>query len=364
MKRVSKILVVGAGPVGLSAAFWLKLKQLEFEIIDKKSGPTQQTKAIAINPRTLELFEEGGLSAKMIAYGNKLFAMNFRHGNQILLTMDFTKLHHRYNFLLALPQATTEMLLVDALQATGININWQHELVECHAEANSVRIIAKENEIRHIKHFDYCIGADGAHSAVRETQKFKFSGKSYPDNWSLVDINMDWPHSEHEANVFLHDDGVILFVAPLGNGHYRLVANTKYALEYLPLGCEIEKVIWQSNFSVHCRQVEKYQQGRILLAGDAAHVHSPAGGRGMNLGIEDAYELANMLAADDLKEYSTKRHAAGARVLADTDRLFRVASLKNPMMRYMRDHMLFNVFSSQTVQQKLMQRMAGITIKS
>ena len=357
---MKKILVVGAGPAGLSAALWLKINHFDVQIIEKSAAPTHLSKAIGINPRTLELFEETGLSTKIIAKGHKVYAMNFRQGNQILLTMDFTKLHHRYNFVLMLPQATTEALLLQNLAAQGCNVSWQNELIECHSEANAVRVIMQQRELRHIKHYDYLVGADGAHSKIRDNHEFSFIGKTYPDDWCLIDITMDWIHSEHEAEVFLHDDGVVLFVAPLGNHRYRLVANTKNALDYLPLGCQIERISWQSNFTVQCRQVEKLQNGRIFLVGDAAHVHSPAGGRGMNLGIEDAYDLASMLAAGKTSEYSVKRQKACSRVLADTDRLFRIAAIKNPVMRYLRNHLLFSLFATQSMQQRLMQRMAGL----
>lgn len=357
---MSKIIVVGAGPVGLSAALWLNKKQFDVDVMDKKSGPTELSKAVGINPRTLELFEDTGLTQQLIAHGNKMYGINFRHQNKILFNLDFTKLHHRYNFMLALPQCITESLLINALDEVGVNINWNHEFVECHADSGALKVIVEKEGLRGIQHYDFCLGADGAHSQVRKDQGFTFAGKAYPDDWHLVDLEMDCPYSNHEANVLLHDDGAILFVAPLGKNRFRLVANTKCAFDYLPIDCQIEKITWQSNFHVHCRQVASYQNGPVFLAGDAAHVHSPAGGRGMNLGIEDAHEFADLLAKGKTADYTARRIDVGRKVLADTDRIFRIAAMKNPMLRYMRDHFLFNILSQHSIQQQVLTRMAGV----
>ena len=296
----------------------------------------------------------------MIKHGNKVYRINFRHQNEVMLTMDFSKLHHKYNFLLILPQAMTEMLLLETLEENGISVQYEHAFMECRQKEDSLRIIVESKDMRQVERFDYCIGADGAHSAVRKDQEFEFKGKPYEDDWHLVDLQMEWPYSTNEANTFLHDDGTILFVAPFGGKHYRLVANTKSALAYLPIGAEIEKIMWQSNFKVQRAMVETFQKGNVLLAGDAAHVHSPVGGRGMNLGIEDAFALSDAFSTGKLDEYSSARSKAAERVLADTDRLFRMAAAKNPVMRYMRDHIVFNMLSNSLISNRVLSRMAGL----
>lgn len=357
---MAKVIVVGAGPVGLSAALWLKKNQNDVSIIDKKPAITELTKAIAVNSRTLELFESIDLAENMIAHGHKIHRMCFRYGDRQKFSIDFSELNHRYNFILAIPQATTESLLIEALASYDLKVSWNQKLIECKQQANSVKVLLQQADLYHTKYYDYCLGADGAHSTIRKDQGFEFQGKMYPDEWSLVDLMMDWPYSENEANIWFFNSGIVLFVMPLGQQQFRMVANTNNALEYLPTYIQINKISWQSNFKVECRQTKSFQSGWVFLAGDSAHVHSPAGGRGMNLGIEDAYQFANHLAQDELAIYNTNRYRKAKRVLTDTDLMFRIAKLKNPFLRYMRNHVLFNLMTQRIITQKMLCRMAGL----
>ncbi len=357
---MERLFITGAGPTGLAAALFLIEKGYDLTIIDKKPARTAFSKAVAMNARSLMLLEEVGVTDRLLAVGIKLFRMNFRYRNEILLRVDFSSLSHRYNFMLALPQSETEAILEQALSDKGKKVCWGSELIEFSQGMTRVGAVYQEKDIMIRQYYDFFLGADGSHSTVRQEMGLDFVGKRYQDEWNLIDLQLETPFASDEGNIILHDDGVILLIVPIAKERYRVVSNTKQALDYLPDGCEMGSIFWQSNFSVSCRQVPHYQDKRVFLLGDAAHIHSPAGGRGMNLGIEDAYIFAEMLSKDRIRDYSVQRHAKGASVISDTDRLFRIASMKNPLARFFRDHLLFNLLRNVSIQRRILPRMVGL----
>ena len=179
---------------------------------------------------------------------------------------------------------------------------------------------------------DYVVGADGAHSRVREVLGLGFAGQKYADTWSLADVDMEWPYGDGEANLLMNPDGRMLFVIAFGGGRYRAITNSGRALDLLPDGSDVRNVVWETEFTVSLRQVESYQTGRVFVCGDAAHIHSPAGGRGMNLGIEDAAVLAEKMVNGGLETFTAERHPVGARVVRESDLQFRMAALKNRIL--------------------------------
>jgi 2-polyprenyl-6-methoxyphenol hydroxylase-like FAD-dependent oxidoreductase len=176
----------------------------------------------------------------------------------------------------------------------------------------------------------YLIGADGAHSTVRRALGLPFRGTTDPSPWWLVDVRMDWPFGTVELNLIARP-AAILGVIPIEPGLYRLVSNGPEPLEMLPAGARVHEEIWRSAFRISYRQVDTYQVGRVFLAGDAAHVHSPVGARGMNLGIEDGTVLARKMIQGTLDSYTADRHPVGARVIRQTRALTRLVTARNPL---------------------------------
>ena len=215
-----------------------------------------------------------------------------RYEGRLLAEIQVGRLPHRFNFLLALPQSETEALMEQALIGFGVRPEWRVELT-------AIRIVSGKVEVdlagAHGGAFDYVYAADGAHSRVRETLGLGFSGYTHKRLWSIADaVIPEWPFPEATALASLHRSGDIGFIIPIGPKRFRAVSNTPDALSQLP-GVESAQVSQRDTFHIPVRQADRYQAGGVFLGGDAAHVHSPIGARGMNLGIEDAFVFVRRL---------------------------------------------------------------------
>lgn len=358
--RASSVLVVGAGPVGLTAALELDRRGASVGLIEKSMDRSNLSKAVGINARTLELLEPSGVTPHLLAAGLQIKHVNIRNGNDILVRVDFSKLPGPYKFMLSLPQSDTERILEHALLDRGIVIQRGTELIGFTQNADGVDARLSASGAEFDLSADYIVGCDGAHSTVRKTLGLDFAGERYPESWSLADVRMDWPLGHGEGNLFMGAGGGVLFVISLPEGRYRVIANAPDALALLPAGSHVSEVLWQTDFTVSLRQVASYGQGRVFLAGDAAHIHTPAGGRGMNLGIEDASVLAESVVYGKLETYSRDRHRVGHQVVRESDLQFRAANLRNPILRGLRNTVMRNVLSAECVQSKFRLRMAGL----
>lgn len=359
-KQLPRVLVVGAGPVGMAGALELDRQGIPVRIIEKNEQRSTLSKAVGINARTLELLQPAGVSQLLIDRGLKIYHVNLRYGDRILTTVDFSKMNHPFNFMLSLPQDETEAILEQALQARGIVVEKGVEFAGYQTDGDAVLARIRRKDSASAFDVDYIIGADGAHSAVRKSMGLDFPGRPYEDTWSLADVRMTWPHGHGEAHLIMRDDGKVLFAMSMPGNRYRLISNHGKVFDLLPARSEIRDVIWDTEFKVSLRQVATYRKGQVYLAGDAAHIHSPAGGRGMNLGIEDAAAFARRLAAGELEGYSDQRHAVGQQVVHESDMQFRMSSVSNPVGRLFRNFMVSNVLGSERVQRKFRRRMAGI----
>jgi len=354
------VLVVGAGPVGLAAGLELNRRGVDVRLIEKAESRTNLSKAVGINARSLELFEPSGVTARLLDVGLKIKHINLRDGEDILTRVDFSKLPGRYNFMLSLPQSETEAVLEVALNERGIEVERKTELLGFTEDADQIeaKLSSADGEID--CEADYIIGCDGAHSTVRKSLGLGFAGERYPEMWSLADIRMDWRFGHGDGNLFMRPDGLTLFIISMPDGRYRVIANAPDVLSLLPTGSRVREILWQTDFSVSLRQVESYGRGRAYLAGDAAHIHTPAGGRGMNLGVEDACEFAECLAHDHLQTYSEDRYRIGHQVVRESDMQFRMASIGNPILKTFRNFIIRNIFSAEVVQSRFRTRMAGL----
>ncbi|HLZ73722.1 FAD-dependent oxidoreductase [Phenylobacterium sp.] len=352
-----KILIVGAGPCGLTAALELARRGYHPRIIDKAPGPTPLSKAVGINPRSLEILEPTGVTDRLMAQGIRMQGVQARYEGRLLAEIQISRLPHRFNFMLALPQSETETVMEDVLVSLGVRPEWNVELTDIRLAGGKV-----EAELRgaHGGTFDYVYGADGAHSRVREVLNLGFSGYTHKRLWSIADATIpDWPYPEATAMANLHGNGDMGFIIPIGPKRFRAVANTSDALSQLP-GVESAQVSQSDTFHIPVRQADSYQTGGVFLGGDAAHVHSPIGARGMNLGIEDAFVFVRRLAEGTLDGYTSERHPVGRRWILLSERLLAGVQLSNPLLIPLRNLALSTLAHLTAVQQPMMARVAGL----
>lgn len=356
------ILVVGAGPTGLTAALELTRRGKAVRIIDKAEQPSQHSKAIGINPRTLELLEASGATEKILAAGRRMRRLCAHADRRPLLTVGFDRLQHRCNFLIALQQSRTEAILEESLADRGISVERGCEALGVSETVEGLRVQVRrgggqEEEIA----ADSVVAADGAHSALRKALDIGFPGERYSGDWQLADVAMDWPLPDDQLNLFLRPRDLFLVVPMEIDGQYRLACNAGDPLLRLErMGVEAETVIWSSKFNIGHHLIDRFTEGRVHFAGDAAHLHSPAGGRGLNLGVEDACVLAMKLCEGGVESYSEERRKVAKGVIRMTGGLTRVATLSNPLAQAVRNVVLSRLLSQEFAQRRLRRSIAGI----
>ncbi|MEP6827235.1 MAG: FAD-dependent monooxygenase [Aestuariivirga sp.] len=324
MIQNKEILVVGAGPVGLAAAIEIKRLGGIPRIIDSNGAPNPNSRALAINPRTLDLLGPSGAAEKLLAAGLKTRKLVVRRDEKIIAQLDLSIIPHKYNFLLALAQHETETILVQTLAQMGVQVERNLGLV-------SLDMAPKPNATLsngEIYLPDFIIGADGAHSIVRKSLGINFIGETDEDQFGLADVTLEnWPFDFQTVVLTVMDDHIAPFL-PLGENFGRMITTKTDCLHNLPKDAVVKNVAWETDFKISYRQAETYQKQNVFIVGDAAHIHSPVGGRGMNLGIEDACWLAWLIEQARENEFTTLRHTVGAEVLKFTHAFTRFAKAR------------------------------------
>lgn len=360
--EMTDVLIVGAGPAGLALATQLMRSGIQPLIVDQLTSGQHTSRAAVIHAHTLEVLESIGVSERLVAAGLKLTQFSMRDRNRVLLRLRFDTLPTRYNYLLMLPQDVTERILAEALIEAGGSVRWGCSVESLTETANGIHAILANSQGKQIVHARYVIGADGMNSLVRETAGIRFGGGSHQESFVLADVSMDWKHGDNEVMLFLSPTG-LLVIAPLVAGRYRIVATLENApaqpgitdIQTLmdnrgPTGAanRISEVHWSSHFHVHYRVAEHFHRRRYVLIGDAAHVHSPAGGQGMNTGLVDACVLGRMLTDvirnhqdySGLDHFEALRRPAAEQVLQLAEQLTRMALIKKAPQRLLRNILL------------------------
>jgi 2-polyprenyl-6-methoxyphenol hydroxylase-like FAD-dependent oxidoreductase len=347
--KQSDVLIIGAGPTGLVLALWLTKLGVKVRIVDKTAEPGTTSRALAVQARTLELYRQLDLTDAMLKLGHKVPAVNLWVKGKPATRLSFERIGSEltpYSFLHIFPQDQHERLLIERLEALGVAVDRRTELVSFSDENGRVIALLRGPQGREETcEASYIAGSDGAHSTVRETIGTGFRGGTYRQVFYVADVGAVGPPVNGELHVDL-DEADFLAVFPLaGQGQARLIgtvrderadrANTlKFedvsdrAIEHLKV--DVRKVNWFSTYHVHHRVAEHFRKGRAFLVGDAAHIHSPAGGQGMNTGIGDAinlaWKLATVLAGHApnklLDSYEGERIGFARRLVATTDRVF------------------------------------------
>jgi 2-polyprenyl-6-methoxyphenol hydroxylase-like FAD-dependent oxidoreductase len=327
---MAPVLIVGAGPTGLAAALFLAADGRPVRIIDKAAEPTTYSKALAVNPRTLELLELTGVTARVLDEGRPIHRFRLMKGGHEVLSMTLDEVEAKFP-MTALSQARTEALLTQALAAYGIAPERGVELTglsqaEDAVTATLVHPGAREETVE----APLLFAADGAHSRVRQLLDIDFPGSALPEPWKLVDVIFEKPLDMPEGHVDLLPHGFMFWLA-FDPSHWRIISTVGDPLEALPPGARVKELIWASEFHISHRIAAKLSVGRVALGGDAAHLHSPVGARGMNLGIEDAYVFAHIAKdvldgkPERLEDYGRLRHKADKGVVQRVEAVTRMA---------------------------------------
>lgn len=377
----SAVLIVGAGPTGLAAAMSLARAHIPVRLIDKAMRPNPYSRAIGIQARTLELLEQHRLIEPFLELGHRARFANLFSNGMRLARLDFDPLHTRYPYLLFLDQAVTERLLTEHLATLGVTVERGVELTMfSQGSAGIQATLRRADGHTETMHPSYMIAADGAHSTIRHRLGLSFEGKTFEQTFLLADLHAetDWP--EDEFHIFASGEGLVALF-PMGQGRHRLIADhpveasphagpvTPAVLGEPPLDIvtppsldecraliarrvqervDVSDLTWSSYFHLNSRMVERLRVDRIFLAGDAAHVHSPAGAQGMNTGIQEAlnlgWKLARVLrgAAPDrlLDTYHTERHPIERDVLRQTGFITQMAEADHGPLKLLRERVM------------------------
>ena len=357
-------------------------------IIDRAAERSQTSRALAIFPRTLEVFETMGLADRFVALGLRLHGLSLHHRQEEIAQINLTSVASPFPFALGLPQSETERLLGENLSSLGIEVERGVELTGLTQTSDAVRAVLRHGDGREeIVETPWLIGCDGAHSTTRHLLEMDFEGAQYDESFILADVQLESTLARDRVHLFLGEDGV-LGVIPFAQNRWRIVANIPpesrdQSLPDLTLaevqvlldrrtvpGLQASDPVWLARFHISHRKVREFRRLRVFLAGDAAHIHSPAGGQGMNTGIQDAFNLAWKLAlvargrapAQLLASYHVEREPVARDVLNLTDRITRMATMRSSVAQSVRDFLLPRVSGIDFVGDKIADRLAELNI--
>jgi 2-polyprenyl-6-methoxyphenol hydroxylase-like FAD-dependent oxidoreductase len=379
---MTDVVVVGAGPTGLLLAGDLAAAGVQVTVLERRLDESNLTRAFVVHARTLEQFDARGVADQLLAIGTKVD--NFRLFGSV--SVDLTPLPSRFPFMLVTPQYEVEKVLAERALAAGATVLRGAEVQRVQQTADHVDVTYRDADgAEQTVRAAYLVGADGHHSAVRRQLGLEFPGESVVRSLVLADVRMTDPPTE-QLTVDGNADG-FCFVVPFGDGWYRVIARDRRKELPDDAPVELEEIAWvarqvfgtdfgmhdprwMSRFHSEERQVERYRVGRVFLAGDAAHVHSPAGGMGMNTGLQDAANLGWKLAAavqgrggDRLLDtYHDERHPVGRMVLRMSGGLLRAALLRSPLARAIRNRVFPAAFAVPAIGAQVRMRQSGIGI--
>ena len=384
----TSVLIVGAGPTGLTAAVRLAQLGIPYLILDARPGPTQTSNAALVHASTIELFSELGVADKLVAAGRKIQRIAMVDRERTLAHVDLTAIPSTYPFALSVPQSVTEDILLRRLAGLGGSIRRSHRVEALGQQRGGYLVTGSMETSSGPAPFAirarYVVGADGSHSVVRPAIGLEFPGETYPSQFVLADVELrDQPFADDEATISMAAQGVTV-IGRLPSGNYRLIATVDRdsAVPEAPERQYLDEILrqrgisarlaaepaWSSGFRVHHRVAERFRVGGVFLAGDAAHIHSPAAGQGMNTGIADAFDLATRLAAvvegradeSTLDSYERQRRRAALEVLEFTDRMTRIATLTNPVARRIRNAAAGTIVGIGPVQRRITMWITGL----
>ena len=383
-----KVLISGAGPVGLTLANELVRHGISVRIVDKAAQRTDKSKALVLWSRTLELFDAAGYVQGFLSAGLQAHGAQISTGKQIVARIAFDLIDSRFAYALMIPQSETERILEERLAAAGVTVERTVGLSGFTDRGDLVEAVltGADGESETLR-ADWLVGCDGAHSAVRHGLGFAFEGSTLQSHWALADGHITGLDPQDRLHIFWHRDGILAFF-PIVGDRWRVIADlgpaadgelhpdpTLEEINALMANCGSPGIamtdpVWLAAFRINERKVKEYSRGRVFLAGDAAHIHSPAGGQGMNTGMQDAFNLAWKLALVIegaakpalLDSYSRERSAVGDLVLKNAGRLTELATLRNPLLQDIRNTVLRFAAGFPRIQHKVADQLGEMDI--
>ena len=360
---MTSVLISGAGPVGLTLANELTRYGIPVRIVDKAASRTDKSKALVLWPRSLELLEHGGYVEPFLQAGHPAKGAVLSDGSKTVAEVTLGAIDTRYPYALMIAQSETERVLEEQLAARGVTVERQVEMKSFVDRGDGIEaVLAKPDGSSETVRAGWLAGCDGAHSTTRHGLGLAFEGTTMDSDWHLADIHASGLEPQDRLHIFWHRDGILAFF-PITPGRWRVIADlgptadkdghappTLKGIQAMVArrgspGIKLSDPIWLSAFRINERKVKDYGRGRVFLAGDAAHVHSPAGGQGMNTGMQDAFNLAWKLALvakgaakpSLLASYSPERSAVGDMVLRNAGRMTDAAITRNPLLQALRN---------------------------
>ncbi len=388
-----EVLIAGAGPVGLALALELQRFGIRFRIVEKKAERSTTSKALGLQPRLSEVFAILGIAGRFFARGfDGVRALNLRSGAKKLLRIE---LRFPPNLagrdacqarLIMIPQSVTEEILETTLAERGHLVERRRELIGFSQDRESVSaVVRSEDGVEEAIRAKFLVSCEGAHSAVRKQAGFTFAGATFPLRTLLADVTIDWDLPDDEVHAWFHRDGSF-GALPFGGQKWRLIAEcpedpgdapSEVTLEQMQelmvqrtqqTNIRVRDPLWLSDFRINARMVDRFRVGRVFVAGDAAHIHSPAGGQGIATGIQDAANLGWKLAAflregapDSLLDtYDEERKPIAREVLQRTSAVTNVLFALNPIAGFVRERLLVPVMRRPFVQRRMFAKLSQL----
>jgi 2-polyprenyl-6-methoxyphenol hydroxylase-like FAD-dependent oxidoreductase len=383
LPSTTDVLIVGAGPTGLTLAISMQQAGIAHVLIDKLAAGQNTSRAAVIHAHTLDMLDELGVSTLLADQGLRLSRFTILDRDRRLLEVPFDRLPTTHPYLLMLPQDATERILADRLVTLGGVIHRGATATRLDRRAGRIDVTVGTQTGDQVIGARFVVGADGAHSMVRDAIGAEFAGGPYEESFVLADVRMNWSHGRDQVQLFFSPAGLVV-IAPLLGSVFRIVATLEDAPESPAASdiqalidargptrgtAEIVSVLWSSRFRIHHRLTSSYRDEHLLLVGDAAHVHRPAGGQGMNTGLVDACVLGRLIARvivwkqpeSALEQYHQLRRPAAEQVLGLAGRLTSLATMKNPLKRRVRNTVLSLLNHLPPAKHRLAMNLSGLS---
>lgn len=377
------VLIVGAGPVGLFLANECARRGLRWRLIEARSSQSAHSKALAIFPRTLEIFDMAGVVAPFLETANRVTKVAVITHGRTLASMPFAPEESPYRFIAMVPQDVTERLLVDELRRKGGGVEYNTTFVSAEQQDDGVSVTLGRNGDRAGLRASLVVGCDGAHSAVRHLLNLPFEGAAYDASFLLADVETDDRLPADELQLCPSEFGPVA-IFPMSTARRRIVATIaepegeapsldlvrRILVERGPGRIDAHALHWSSYFRIHHRHVGRLRSQRMFIAGDAAHIHSPFGGQGMNTGLHDVWNLVwklDLVLQDRgnerlLDSYSDERLPVIRNVIETTHLLTRVMGTPNRLAQGLRDTLIPVVSRLAPFQHAFVQRLSELGI--
>jgi len=377
----TKVLIIGAGPTGLMMACQLARHKVPFIIIDQKKGITKESKALGVQARTMEVYQQMGIAQEALRRGNIGKAVNFLVKGKAIRRIHLAEIGKGlspFPYIHILEQSENEALLQQFLGTEQVKVAWNTQLESfTQSEQEVEAVIINEQGERQTIIADWLVGADGSSSMVRKGLGMTFSGDTHEQTFFVADSEVDWEYEDEELYICLDKEEFLAFFPMRGQGRFRIIGALpagveksedlvfeeliKETIQKVNVNLTIRKTDWFKTYKIHHRIAPSFQRGRCFLVGDSAHIHSPAGGQGMNTGLLDAYNLAWKLAlvvqekAEEslLSSYTEERLPFAKELVKSTDKAFDMIVSPNPIVRFFRLNIFPSIFKMATTQDQI-----------